>query len=115
MGRKNRKPKKAVYCNPDICDNCQYIGEGDSYCDVTREIVLEDWKPTEHFMGTGCPYQGEELSLLDSNCCGPCIHVDRMKAWCREFRKRLCHSSSEDNDFKKCRECLYMDEMEERI
>lgn len=43
-------------CNPDACPNCQYIGEGDSYCDVIGEIVLSDWSPTEHFMGDGCPY-----------------------------------------------------------
>ncbi len=46
-----------MYCNPDTCPNCQYIGEGDSYCDVIGEVVLSDWVPTEHFMGPGCPYQ----------------------------------------------------------
>jgi len=45
-----------MYCNPDTCPNCQYIGEGDSYCDVIGEIVLSDWEPTEDFMGNGCPY-----------------------------------------------------------
>ncbi len=45
-----------MFCNPDTCPNCQYIGEGDSYCDAIGEIVLEDWLPTEHFMGAGCPY-----------------------------------------------------------
>lgn len=45
-----------MYCNPDVCPNCQYIGEGDSYCDAIGEIVLEDWLPTEDFMGPGCPY-----------------------------------------------------------
>lgn len=49
-----------MYCNPDICPNCQYIGEGDSWCDETGEIVLEDWEPTEHFMGPGCPYTTKE-------------------------------------------------------
>lgn len=48
--------KKSVFCNPDICPNCQYIGDGDSYCDEIGEIVLSDWDPTEHFMGRGCPY-----------------------------------------------------------
>ena len=46
-----------MYCNPDVCPNCQYIGEGDSLCDVTGEIVLADWEPTEDFMGEGCPYR----------------------------------------------------------
>lgn len=45
-----------MYCNPDVCPHCQYIGEGDSYCDEIGEIVLSDWEPTESFMGPGCPY-----------------------------------------------------------
>lgn len=44
-------------CDPNICPNCMYIGEGDSFCDVIQEIVLEDWVPTKHFKGPGCPYQ----------------------------------------------------------
>lgn len=49
--------KEPIFCNPDICPNCQYIGEEDSYCDKIGEIVLSDWEPTEHFMGLGCPYR----------------------------------------------------------
>lgn len=45
-----------MYCNPDKCPHCQYIGEGDSWCDELHEIVLSDWEPTEHYMGPGCPY-----------------------------------------------------------
>lgn len=45
-----------MYCNPDVCPHCQYIGEGDSWCDEIHEIVLSDWEPTEHYMGQGCPY-----------------------------------------------------------
>lgn len=45
-----------MYCNPDVCPHCQYIGEGDSWCDELHEIVLSDWGPTEHYMGLGCPY-----------------------------------------------------------
>lgn len=45
-----------MYCNPDKCSHCQYIGEGDSWCDELHEIVLSDWEPTEHYMGPGCPY-----------------------------------------------------------
>ncbi len=45
-----------MHCNPDRYPNCTYIGEGDSYCDMIGEIVLEDWMPTEYFMGLGCPY-----------------------------------------------------------
>jgi len=33
------------------CDHCQYIGEGDSICDVEPgNIVLEDFLPGEDFM-----------------------------------------------------------------
>ncbi len=57
-----------MYCNPDICPNCQYIEEGDSYCDVIREIVLSDWEPTANFMGDGCPYakKGEKKKCKKS-------------------------------------------------
>ena len=48
--------KREMYSNPDVCPNCIYIGEGDSICDVTQEVVLEDWEPTDNFMGQGCPY-----------------------------------------------------------
>lgn len=49
-----------MYCNPDVCPCCQYIGEGDSYCEEIGKIVLSDWEPTEHYMGPGCPYQRKE-------------------------------------------------------
>lgn len=42
-----------MYCNPDKCPHCQYIGDGDSWCDELHEIVLSDWEPTEHYMGPG--------------------------------------------------------------
>ena len=45
-----------MYCNPDVCPYCQYIGEGDSWCEETGEIVLSDSEPTDDFMGSGCPY-----------------------------------------------------------
>ena len=48
-----------MYCNPDVCPYCQYIGEGDSWCDRIGEIVLSDWEHTDDFMGPGCPY-GED-------------------------------------------------------
>lgn len=44
-----------MYCNPDVCPHCQYIGEGDSWCDELHEIVLSDWGPTEHYMGWAVP------------------------------------------------------------
>lgn len=62
MPRKKRKGHKArisvprIFCNPDICPRCQYIGDGDSLCEETNAIVLSDWEPTDSFMGAGCPY-----------------------------------------------------------
>ena len=44
-----------MFCNPDICPNCMYIGEGDSICDVTMNLVLDDWAPADGFM-ENCPY-----------------------------------------------------------
>ena len=46
-----------MYCNPDVCPNCQYLGQGDSMCDLNNEIVLEDWEPTESYMAPPCPYR----------------------------------------------------------
>ena len=53
-GRHKRKPK--IYCEPSICDNCIYIGEGDSICEITHEIVLDEWVPTAAYMGNHCPH-----------------------------------------------------------
>lgn len=45
-----------MICDPENCPNCQYIGEGDSWCDAIQEIVLSDWEPTEHFCSPNCPF-----------------------------------------------------------
>ena len=58
--KKTRRSPPSIFCNPDICPNCQYIGEGDSFCDATQEIVLSDWEPTDAFMGEGCPYANNQ-------------------------------------------------------
>ena len=29
------------YCNPDTCSECLYIGEGDSICEISHELVLD--------------------------------------------------------------------------
>lgn len=46
-----------MYCNPNVCPYCQYVGNGNSWCKKTGEIVLRGWKPTEHDIGRGCPYR----------------------------------------------------------
>lgn len=45
-----------MICDPNNCPNCQYIGEGASWCDAIQEIVLDDWEPTEHFCSLDCPF-----------------------------------------------------------
>lgn len=47
MSKRKRKRKHKICYD---CENCQYIGEGDSICDLTFEIVLADWTPTGNFM-----------------------------------------------------------------
>lgn len=57
MGTKKRKQKNRSdkYCDPAICENCIYIGEGDFICDRFPDevghssVVISEWEPTEHF------------------------------------------------------------------
>lgn len=45
--QRNKHPKGDCF----NCNNCQYYGEGDSYCDYEEPLfVIEDWYPTEEFM-----------------------------------------------------------------
>ena len=54
MSRKNKKAhdnsKPTKFCDPGVCDCCQYIGEGDFLCDKDMEIVVSDWTPTENYL-----------------------------------------------------------------
>ena len=45
------KNKKKIYCEPSVCDNCIYIGEGDFVCEELQEIVVSDWQPTDEYIG----------------------------------------------------------------
>lgn len=46
--KKNRKPlTQNINCLN--CNHCIYIGEGDHICDMTNDIVTDDWQPTEDF------------------------------------------------------------------
>lgn len=47
---KNCTPKPKKFCDPGVCDCCQYIGEGDFLCDKHMEIVVSDWEPTESYL-----------------------------------------------------------------
>ena len=39
-----------VFCDPGICDDCMYVGDGDFLCAQTLEIVVEDWIPTDAYV-----------------------------------------------------------------
>ena len=47
QGIKSTPPK---FCDPGICDCCQYIGEGAFLCDKHMEIVVSDWEPTGSYL-----------------------------------------------------------------
>lgn len=40
-------------CDPALCDECFYVGEGDFACmrkNTNPVFVISDWKPTKHYM-----------------------------------------------------------------
>ncbi len=52
---KRKQTPQCRVCDPEKCDHCQYIGDGDFICDKyihdhDRVIVVEDWQPTENYM-----------------------------------------------------------------
>ena len=46
----HNRPAPKKFCDPGVCDCCQYIGEGDFLCDKHMEIVVSDWTPTENYL-----------------------------------------------------------------
>ena len=50
-GKKHRRPVPKT-CDPNLCDHCMYLGEGDFVCDLyglgpeETVFVHEDWEPT---------------------------------------------------------------------
>ena len=46
----HNRPAPKKFCDPGICDCCQYIGEGDFLCDKYMEIVVSDWEPTANYL-----------------------------------------------------------------
>ena len=30
--KRKKRPKQHIFCNPDVCPNCEYVGEGDRVC-----------------------------------------------------------------------------------
>ena len=59
---KKKKPfngdRKQRMCDPGMCDECEYIGEGDFICTDTKVtgkggkpiIVVSDWENTKDYM-----------------------------------------------------------------
>lgn len=46
-----KRPEKPRMCDPGMCDNCIYIGDGDFICDRgpgEPVLVVEDWEPNEN-------------------------------------------------------------------
>ena len=49
--RKHKRKRK----NPDypqncyVCEHCVYVGEGGYICDMSNDVVIEDWQPTDDF------------------------------------------------------------------
>ena len=50
------RPSLPKICDPNLCDHCMYLGEGDFVCDLhglgpeETVFVMEDWEPTERFL-----------------------------------------------------------------
>ena len=51
MGKhfKTKNPKERPQKDCSNCANALYIGEGDTMCNVSDEIVFCDWQATENF------------------------------------------------------------------
>lgn len=47
----------ANYCNPDTCSECLYIGEGDSICEISHELVLDNWQSVPRTIPQECPFR----------------------------------------------------------
>ena len=49
--KKHQHQEKPRMCDPGMCDNCSYIGDGNFICDKgpgEPVIVVEDWEPNEN-------------------------------------------------------------------
>ena len=45
----DKRNHNSIIKNCHCCDHCVYIGEGGYMCDISNDIVIEDWEPTEDF------------------------------------------------------------------
>ena len=44
-------------CKTDTCSECLYIGEGDSICEISHELVLDNWQSVPHTIPQECPFR----------------------------------------------------------
>lgn len=47
--RKNNRKPLTDKINCFNCGHCTYIGEGDHICDMSTDVIIADWQPTEYF------------------------------------------------------------------
>ena len=47
--RRHRRKHPELNRNCYNCNHCQYIGEGDYICDMSNDIVIADWQPSEDY------------------------------------------------------------------
>ena len=57
------KPHTGRICEPEMCDYCMYIGEGDFLCskagrDGNEVFVMADWMPTDDYLW--CKKRGQQ-------------------------------------------------------
>lgn len=45
------------------CEHCVYLGEGGYMCDLTNDIVIEDWQPDDAFYHCG----GKKFEAQEEN------------------------------------------------
>lgn len=61
--KQNKKVKKD--CDPAVCDDCVYLGEGDFICWAQEEIVMSDWMPTEYYMMCNRGGKNERMDICN--------------------------------------------------
>lgn len=54
MSKRRRQIPRLIplRCDPGLCDNCIYIGEGDFICDRDDIpfLVVDEWEPTDKYL-----------------------------------------------------------------
>ena len=56
------------YCNPDTCSECLYIGEGDSICEISHELVLDNWQSVPHTFPRSVRFAGRLSGSAEKRC-----------------------------------------------